>query len=302
VAPWRKGNRLRRIPESDAHGQVKQVYDDTKLALGLPYVDFVFQAFGRYPTFLELHWRSLKPVVESQQFFDLAERLRADGYTRVHSYFRVPDLCAEIGSLGLDAATRKEITSVVDLYHYGRALVLLTLAAQYQAFEAPVGQDTTRILPASHPVFSETPVLIEEEAAPPSTRRIFDELKHNLHLPFLPGEYRAFARWPVFLEAYWQSLKPVIESPVYEGSQHALRETAFSLASEFPCPVKLSISDLSEAGMSDADITSVVRITELLVRSLSASVLNVAVAKIGTEGGTGTLPRQRSRSEDERAA
>jgi len=281
--PWRKGNRLKRLSEAEAQGRVKEIYGETKQVLGLPCVDFVFQAFGLYPRFLDLHWRALKPIVESQQFFDLAERLRADAYTRANSYFRLSDLCAGINQLKLAPDARQELTRVIDLCHYGRALLLLTMAAQYQAFESSVGQDGVPHAPASHPAFAEPPVLVDEQTAPLSTRRIFDELKRNLDLPFVPGEYRAFARWPDFLKLYWQALKSIAQSPVYEGCQHALRETAFTLTWEFPRPVQLTIPDLSEAGINDSDLTSIVRITELLVRSLSASVLNIAIATIGME-------------------
>lgn len=296
--PWQKGNRLKRIPENEARGRIHEIFRETKDVFGLPYVDFVFQAFAVYPTFLDLHWQALKPIAVSQQFFDLADRLRADAYTRVHSYFAVRNFQGPIRRMNLNAIEGQELARVIDLTNYGSPLVLLTVAAQFLAFESPLGRSDSIQTPASHPVFSEAPLLVDEVAAPAQVRRIFDALKRTLDQPFVPDEYRAFARWPEFLNIYCQTVKNATESPVHEGCHHALRETAFSLAREFPQPVQLPIPDLSEAGMSDSDVTSVVRITELFVRSLSASVLNLAIAKIGIEGGTGMKERDKA----ERAA
>jgi hypothetical protein len=296
--PWRKGNRLKRIREGEAQGRIRDIYDEIKTAFGVPYVDFVFQALALYPAFLELLWRAIEPIVTSQQFFVLADRLRADAYTRAHSYLSVRDFRERVSRMDLGENGRQELVRVIDLCNYGRPLVLLTLAGQFLAFEAPIGGVDAVHATADHPVFTGSPVMIEEDAAPAGVRRIFDELKRRLNLPFVPSEYRAFARWPEFLNIYWQDMKNTIKSPVYEGCHHALRETAFSLAREFPERLQLAIPDLSEAGMSDSDITSVVRITELFLYSLSASVLNLAVAKIGIEGGTGIKERDKA----ERAA
>jgi hypothetical protein len=296
--PWQKRNRLKRVCENEAQGRIREIYAETKDVFGVPYVDFVFQAFAVYPAFLELHWQALKTVVTSQQFFTLADRLRADAYTRAHSYLPVRDFGEPVRRMNLGEDEHRELVRVIDLGNYGMPLVLLTMAAQFLAFEAPIGRVDAVQTPADHPVFPGAPVLVEEDVAPTEVRRIFEELKRCLNLPFVPGEYQAFARWPEFLDIYWQSTKNAIKSPVYEGCHHALRETAFSLAREFPQPLQLAIPDLSESGMSDSDITSVVRITELFVYSLSASVLNLAVAKIGIEGGT----RMKERDKAERAA
>ncbi|MFB3918390.1 MAG: halocarboxylic acid dehydrogenase DehI family protein [Terriglobales bacterium] len=286
MPPWRKGNKLKLVSESQAPEPIQQIYREIKETLGLPYVSVVFQTYASYPGFLPLHWRAVRPVVATQEFFDLSERQRADAYTRVFNYFDIPDLCALVTELRLSSDARRELSTVVDMFHYANPMLMLLVAAQLQSFEGSVGgvgQATTH--PAKHPVYELAQVPVWDETAP-RTRRIFEELRRNSGLPFLDLDYRALARWPEFLAAYWDVLRTVVQSPVYEGCHHAVRETAFALAREFPQSMDLSLVHLSEAGIRDEDAASVVRLTELFVNSVSALLINISLAKIALEGGT----------------
>lgn len=297
--PWRKGNKLKLVREEEAQGRTAEIFGEVKDALGVPHVNVLFQAYAVYPEFLERFWEAAKPLVQSQEFFDLSDRIGAEAYTRMHNYFAIPDLRAEIRTRGLSGDARQELTGTVELFHYNNPPLLLLASAQMQAFESRVGRPGRSTSVADHPVFSEKPALVEEEQAPPPTRRIYDDIRRTFGLPMINTDYRAFARWPEFLEIYWPVLKTISQSPVYGESQQGIRESAWNLAGELPTPLDLSASRLIDEGMSDERVSDVFRITELFVRTLSGLVLNVAVAKIGLEGGT---RRARPASPDERAA
>ena len=98
-------------------------------------------------------------------------------------------------------------------------------------------------------------------------------------------------RWPDFLAAYWQVMKPVVQSPLYSECQWALRDTTWEMTRELPARIELSCEQLTDAGMSDDDVATCVKITELFVKHLSGMVLNIAAAKIGLEGGTVAAPQ-----------
>jgi hypothetical protein len=283
---WRKGNRLKLVPESQAEGETAQIYREIKEALGIPHIDGTYQALAAYPQFLSLHWKALLPVVQTQEFFSLAERMRADCYTRMHGYFEIPDLYAQISNMAFSTGAREELAVVVDLHNYSSPLLLLMIAAQFHAFDSPVGQTGSRTRPAEHPEFRQRVVLVPEENASSVVHRCYEDIKRSLGLPFAPSFYLSLARWPDFLQFFWDSLRPIVRSPVYEGCHYGSRETAFALVREFPEPFELNITQLSEAGISDEDIGSIVRILELFVSALTATVLNGAAAKIGMEGGT----------------
>ena len=110
-------------------------------------------------------------------------------------------------------------------------------------------------------------------------------MKHTSDMPLVNSEFRAFARWPDFLKSLWDTTKGMMDSPVHEQALNKVRETAWGLARELPGPMELSTAMLQEAGVEEEEISSIVRITEMFVRGLSRMTLNVAVAKIGLEGG-----------------
>ncbi len=300
--PWRKGNKLKVVREAEAQGRIAEIYGEIKEALGVPHVNVIFQAYAVYPEFLEKFWAAARPVLETREFFGLADRIGAEAYTRMHNYFGIPNLCAEIKARGLGENERQELTHTVELFHYNNPPLLLLTSAQLQAFENRIGHDGGSTALPEHPVFREKPVLVEEQEAAPPIRRIYDDIRRTFSLPMVNTDYRAFARWPDFLETYWPVLKTISQSPVYQECQQGVRESAWNLAPELPVPLELSASQLIDEGMSDERVSDVFRITELFVRALSGLVLNVAVAKIGLEGGTDRARRVTRETRDEQAA
>ena len=282
--PLKKGKPVL-VREHEAGERVKPVFDQTKEAFGVPYVHPLFQAYAAHPQFLELYWKAVRPIVETQEFFKLAERLRAEAYTRMHNYFAITDLCERMTDLSFSAGARHELTDVAELFNYSNPLMSLLATAQMQAFDKAVGRQT-QVHPALHPVFKQKPVLVEEESAPSPIKKIFEDIKRTLDVPVVNTDYRALARWPDFLRDYWALLKIMAQSPLYKEHCQAIRASAAALVQEFPQPVELTVAQLQDAGLSDEDVEAAVRITEIFVRLLGGLVLNVAVAKIGLEGGT----------------
>jgi hypothetical protein len=278
------------VPEAQATGQVAEIYQEIKQALGVPHVNLIFQAYGAYPLFLELHWKAFKPLLATSEFFSLAQRLRADAYTRMHNYFKIPDLCEGMTDLSFSVGARHELEQVVELFYYNNPPLLLMVAAQLEAFDKRVGGTQAPSGPqkgpaAMHPVFEKMLVLVEDNAAPPATRKLFDEIKRELDLAVLNTDYRAFARWPDFLSAYWPVLKGVTRSALYKENCLGLRESALALPRELPLPLELTVEQLQDAGVKDEEVAAITRITEKFLKILSELVLNVALAKIGMEGG-----------------
>ncbi len=284
IVPWKKGNRLRTVSEHAADEATKAIFLEIQQALGVPVLRLFYPALAVYPQFLQLHWKMLKPVASSAELFACANRLRADAYTQAHNYLRIPDLCASLESR-FSAAARQELTAAVDLFHYQNPVLLLLFSMQLQALEGPVGKTQPATPAAAHPVDSEQPVFVEEENSPSAVRRRFEEIRRVLELPYVNAEYEAMARFPDFLNVYWEYLKNEVHSPIYQECQYGIRETAWNLARELPGPLELSIEQLTEAGMKEEDIASVARILDLFVKNLSGLVLNIAIAKIALEGG-----------------
>jgi hypothetical protein len=281
-----KRSKLKLVPEAEAAGRIADIYGEIKQAFGVPLVSRLFQAYAVHPQFLDLLWIQLHPSLSADKFFSCAARLRAQAYTEAHNRFTVPNLREDMARAHLSPAACDEVAQIVTFFHYADAVQLLVSTAVMQAFEAPVGQgEQPDAPPASPSVIAERPVIIDEDAAKPEICKIYDDIKQTLGFPFVNIDYLAFARFPAFLTAYWNTLKSIVASPLYTRAQYEMSDTAFSMVRELPGKLDLNFAAMEEHGMDGDAISDVVHLTEMFVRNQSGLVLNVAVAKIGIEGG-----------------
>lgn len=271
--------------EADASGRTLEIFQEIKAALGVPHVNLIFQAYAVYPRFLDLMWQKLRPAAETREFFQHADRLRAEAYTRTHNYFIIPDLCSSIRDIHFSTGAQHELNDVVELFHYNNPLLLLIAAMLLQAFEDGPPHPRSAATGAEHPVILEKPVQIAEESAPAPMRKIYEDIKRTLGVSYVNTDYQALARWPDFLTMYWNAFKPVASSPLYGESRHALRESALALASDLPNAPQLGVEHMQAAGLEDEEISGAIHITEEFLDVISGLLLNVAFAKIALEGG-----------------
>jgi hypothetical protein len=283
--PLNRKRRLALVRESDATGRTLEIYQEIKKVLGIPYVSAIFQAYGACPRCLDLMWELLLPALDTQDFFQCSDRLRAEAYTSMHNYFAVPDLGSRIRQIHLSTGAQHELTNVVDLFQYNDPLLLLIAAVQLQAFEDGPTHARAAKAGADHPMFTQRPVLLTEEAAPAPIRKIYDDIKRTLGVSFIGTDFQAFARWPDFLALYWDALKLAVSSPLYGEHKHALRESALALASELPNAPLLSVEHMKDAALTDEEIITAIHITDEFLDLSSRSVLNAAFAKISVDGG-----------------
>jgi hypothetical protein len=281
---WKR-HKLRAVREAQADDATREIYSEIKEALGIPYVPTMIQVFASSPEFLPLFWERARPVTDTREFFSAAERLRAEAYTRMHNYFNIPNLSTTLQALEFSPGAQAELKKAVELYQYSNPVLLQLSAALVQAFEHPEATARKGSEPATHPFNPERPVLVEEENAPPITRRVYDDIKRTLGTAFLNTYYVHLGRWPEFLQAYWESVKPVIITPLFEQSSRAMRDSALTLASELPQPLQLSMAELEEAGAGRDELSAIVQAADSFLDRSSKQTLIVAFSKIGLEGG-----------------
>lgn len=282
---WRH-HKFHLVAEGQADESIREIYAEAKQLLSLPFVPLLFEALASYPTFLERFWQAAKPMIRTEEFFSAAERLGAEAYTRIHNYFNVPDLRVRIAELQFSPGAQNELWGAVELYFYGYPVLLLLSASLDQTFENPVHAPHDGTFPAQPPAHPGRPILVPEDVAPPSTRRIYEEIRQRLGTPFLETAYASFGRWPEFLQTFWTMLKPLMETPVYEQHRMALHDSALTLAASLPVPLQVPLEEMDEHQLSNRELQELAQLAELFVRLQSAQVLNMAFAKIGLEGGT----------------
>ncbi|HUO59345.1 MAG TPA: halocarboxylic acid dehydrogenase DehI family protein [Candidatus Acidoferrales bacterium] len=284
--PWRKGNRLQIMPEGDASPRVREIYTSIRQTLKLPSVATFFQAYGMNPAFLEMFWNAAEPIAKTQRFAECSDRLRADCFTRVHNYFVIPDVCEQMREEHFSPGALAELQNSIQLFYFSVPITLMLAALQLRAFDGPVGDPKAPREPYTPAWSFQKPIFIDEEKASPIVHKVYEEMKRQFETQVVHRMYRSFARFPDFLLKYWDTLRVIVQSPLYSRFEHEVRITAEQLTYELPGPYEVSSEKLIAVGIDMEEISSLVRITELFERTLPSTLLNVCVAKIGIEGGS----------------
>jgi len=284
--PWRKGNRLQLMPESEASPRVREIYTSIRQTLKLPSVATFFQAYGMEPTLLDMFWTAAEPIAKTQRFAECSDRLRADCFTRVHNYFAIPDFCEQMREEHFSPGALAELQNSIELFYISVPMTLLLAAFQLRGFDGPVGDPKVPRETFSPTWSFHKPIFIDEEKASPLVHKVYEEMKRQFETHVVHRMYRSFARFPDFLIKYWDTLRVIVQSPLYSRFEHEVRITAEQLTYELPGPFDVSSEKLLAAGVQMEEVTSMVRITEVFERSLPSTLLNVCVAKIGIEGGS----------------
>jgi hypothetical protein len=293
---WKRPNRMHLIRESEANASIAKVYSDIKSTLSLPQVPLFFQMCAASEPFLPQFWEAVKPVVRTRVFITAAQRLRSDAYTRMYNYFGIP-----AAPDGFGALSPAELAAALELFHYQGGVLLLLLSLAAEAFDNPMGQDLASREEGSPQPFSFAPMLVEEEAAAPGTRKVLDEIRRQYGLGVVPLEFRALAVWPAFLHQHWQFWKQIAPSPILAACQHQLLLHSIELAHTLPGPVELSSASLRQSGMNEEEFAGIVRFTNNWNRASATLLLQMAAAKISAEGGS-VYPRPREETRQNQAA
>ncbi len=262
-----------------------EIYRDMQQVFGVPHISSFFQFLGAHPRFLGHFWGTMRPIVQSQAFFSCSNRLRADAYTRVHSYFQVPNLKSEVTRQQFIPGAGEELKEYIDFFCRSIPMSLQLASLLSESFEGPAGSPEIARSAAPVPKLRRSVELVDEQSTAPAVKSVYADIRTATNADVTHTVYQAFARWPGFLQSYWNSIKPIAVSELFQYCQSSMREDALAMVSELPGPVEFSSSDLAEIGMNQSEAGSLIRVTNMFALSLAGSLLNVSIARIAVEGG-----------------
>ena len=106
------------IPEEEAAGKVKQVYEEIMEMLGIDFVPNMYKTMAHNPAYLETTWNKVKAVMHEDGKLDSLTR---DIIALTVSVMNGCDYCisvytAAVRNLGLDDEAILELMAVVDLF------------------------------------------------------------------------------------------------------------------------------------------------------------------------------------------
>jgi len=236
---------LAELSESQATGEIAEIYREIRVFSGVPYVSSLQRYLATLPGVLEWAWTAVRPAMVSGALPETAWRLAGDLRLRPAE----PVTPATLRSWGIDPAGLTSIRNIATNFVRVSPVNLLTGACLRFLLtdRAPTGagysQDWTppQMLPPM-PGNVDPAVLPEEERA--VLMRFATELDG---VPFIPALYRQLAHWPALLQWLADELGPLFQAPDTEAArievQDAARSAASGVVAVLPPPVGVGPPD-----------------------------------------------------------
>ena len=267
------------LPEYAATGRRKEQYEDMKQVLQVPWMGVVTMAYAHYPSFFEVLWNGLKPLVRSNVFIEQAQALRAFVEDEVRA-LAPPPLEPRLRELGYAEREIDNIRDMIAIFSHGNHPYLLISTLTRLLLEGCEMGSTAAAHPyeGRHSPQVQVPfVLLEAHHADPPTRAIYDDIKATLRLPFVNTDYRALARWPSYFALAWGDLREVATSPAHAAICAAIHDRAAeAVVHILPNPGELATEALRAAADKDASAKEVLQMCRLFQWLLPGLVTNVA--------------------------
>ncbi len=265
------------MPEFLAEGELKARYEDMKAVLGVPWMGVVTMSFAHYRAFYDVLWQGTRPLCASRDFPDACHRLRRLVEEKV-SALGPPPLRQRLAQIGYAERELRDIDESIEIFSDGNFPYILLATLARLLLEGGEIQTSRDIAIQTEPTSPRTPrklVLMEYHHADASTRRVFDDVKAALGLPFLNTDYRALARWPSYFALAWADLRPKLQRVEYETLVAEIHEAAVSTVRSLPNYGNLRGEALRLAARSSAsegEVLSVVRLFQWLLPGLAANI------------------------------
>ena len=207
---------LREVMPEDAPAPVREVYEDVRRRLRVPFVNYLFRALANYPDFLTGAWWRLAPGLGTRAFEHEADRLREEALLCPVPHPSERDWQALGGG--------EVFRPFTETLHYVLPKLLLVASAmddglasdQADRPEIPLG-----IAPGA--VGAE---MADPERVEPRVKRLFDDVRDHHGHPGVASYYRVLGRYPDLLEAVWNDLRPRVRSAEYDAQSARLRGLA----------------------------------------------------------------------------
>ena len=270
------------IPEYAADERLAQVYEDTKSALGVPWMGVVTMAFAHYRNFYAVLWGGMGKVAASREFCDACADLQAFAEREIAA-LKPESLVQTLAEHGYGNREIDEIRAMVEVFAAGNMPYILIAATARLLLEGHALSTTSGLTPLEPraPVHDgpKRLTLMEAHHADAPTVQLYADIRETLGLPFVNTDYRALARWPSYFTAAWNGLKPKIVSDAYEPIAAAIHQHAVELALSLPNPRGLTPEVLRKAATDDASVSEVLDVVRLFQWLLPGLAANVAYFK-----------------------
>jgi hypothetical protein len=280
--------RIRLVDETQADRQTIEAYELITRKMRVPRVPLFFRALAGEKALLPC-FQGLRPAIRLRAFEEAADELRAKA-ARAAVELGCPLIETQLEWAGYDLDEIDEIRGQVNIFHYQAPKILLYAAVLWEALHdiAGGGRETPRAtqrVPRGVPHEMDIVELVAEESES-DLERPFKSIRSHFSFGLVPDEFRAFGRWPKYLQLAWDDARKRDSEPRAQVALANLLASAEALVRTIPARVRVTDEQLKAA---KADPERVRALVDLFRKSLPGLVLDLALFKVQLDGAEDAL-------------
>jgi hypothetical protein len=195
------------VLESDARGEIADIYADIRKVLGTSVVNLIWRNLATMPGALEWTWSTVRPLYLGDA------PLHAETVRRTVALPDWPGFSADtLLAAGVDGAEQALIRNVLDSYQHTNALALVVLSALLARHEPRPAAVVVPAVAAPAPPGTRIPELPPMDALDPEVAALVEELNgygEDTQPQLIASMYRHLAYWPAYLALVRTMLVPL---------------------------------------------------------------------------------------------
>ena len=266
------------VPEYLVEGRRKELYEDTKHGLQVPWMGVVTMALADFEAFYEELWRACGPIMQSEEAVKACARLREEIETEIEK-LNPAKLNHPLEKMGYSPWEIGNIRQVIEVFSHGNFLYCMMATLSRLALELdqfPPAKLATVYTKRHAPLVDVPFILIEEHHADDQTKETYASIRKALALPFVNTDYRGLSRWPSYFRNAWADLERVVATPEYEATVENVHNRFVEEAMKLPNPTGATADDIKKAAERSVSLERVLEVNQLFQWLLPGLITNVA--------------------------
>ena len=230
------------IPESEATGTVRELYDDMKATMNIGMINLIYRRMATADGLLEWVWDAVRPVLASGDV-ERAALLLESGL----DWPSMPEIPAPaLPLLGLGSPEIETLIRVLDDYNRGNSLNLFLLTAFAESLKSGGSweevPDATVDVPSAKP--QDLPPIVAMSDMSKETASLVRVLSAPIALdnkPMIPSLFRHLARWPGYLALVSPHIIHMIGSGKLSTVSSIVRNRAIGFAPDLGKKIRVPV-------------------------------------------------------------
>ncbi|MGG6265078.1 SDR family NAD(P)-dependent oxidoreductase [Leptolyngbya sp. AN03gr2] len=263
--------------DTQISSEVQACLSEVQDTLGIPWTPANWEAYSKYPAVMQLFWKRLKPVMQTEPFLESAIALTEQVYRNIADWYQ-PNYQTE-----LDERQRRQIQRELNAFSFGNPQLLIQQIALSRALSGEVvGEDGKADVRRGPNAYRHPEIKFAESSE--ELQRVYQDIQQALGMSIVPSDHQALARWSGFFSAGWEDIKLWRDRPEYQLLKQSIVERAENAASRLRPAVFVGEDEIRDRLDNPDEVEQIRQMVQMFTEILPDLMIQDALFHAGLAG------------------